>query len=176
MSTITTKKNNAFNTCLEILNQRNCNIVNDDINKLRIIAIKPNGNKIGVIFNNSSKFDTKSVKDTMIIMSEMKIKHSIVVYEDSITSAVKNSLNQLTDIKIELFSEEDLQYNITKHRLQPLFEKVPLKESEIFKKKYGTKFGTLKYDKPISRFYDYEKGDLIRITRKNNYITYRIVR
>ena len=46
-------------------------------------------------------------------------------------------------------------------------------------KKYGIKHGILRHDKPISRFYNYSKGDVIRIHRKENnsdYITYRIVR
>ena len=56
-----------------------------------------------------------------------------------------------------MFAEEDLQYNITKHRLQPTFERIEDKEAEEFKQKYGMKFGTLRLDRPIARFYDYKR-------------------
>jgi DNA-directed RNA polymerase subunit H (RpoH/RPB5) len=34
----------------------------------------------------------------------------------------------------------------------------------------------MRKDDPIVKFYDYQKGDLIKIIRKNGYITYRIVK
>ena len=50
------------------------------------------------------------------------------------------------------------------------------KELYDFKKNFGIKFGILRLDRPISRFYDYQKGDVIRITRNDGYINYRIVK
>jgi DNA-directed RNA polymerase subunit H (RpoH/RPB5) len=79
-------------------------------------------------------------------------------------------------MKIELFAEEDLQFNITKHRLQPKFEKLKDSEAVDFKKNFGIKFGILRLDRPIARFYNYQKGDVIRITRNDGYINYRIVK
>ena len=79
-------------------------------------------------------------------------------------------------MRVELFALEDLQYNITKHRLQPKFECLSDKDADDFKKKYGVKFGTLRLDRPIACFYDYKRGDVIRIIRSDGYISYRIVR
>ena len=109
-------------------------------------------------------------------MNELEVIHSLVIYRDSITPATKSTLSQTTDIIIELFAEEDLQYNITKHYLQPKFERLSDEEADEFKKKYGVKFGTLRLDRPISCFYNYQKGDIIRIIRKDGYISYRIVK
>ena len=160
-------KEKAKEICLEMLSQRGYTIVDTE----DIIAIKPNGKQVIVFFNEASSFDTKSMKEIFSIMSERGVDHSIVVYRDKVTPATKTE-----DMKIELFAEEDLQINITKHRLQPKFEKLNDEESNEFKKLYGLKFGVLRVDRPIARFYDYVRGDVIRITQSNGYINYRIVK
>lgn len=166
----------AYNTCLEMLSQREYEIVDQDPEMLRIIALKPDNTQMCVIFNTASKFDSKSLKEVISIMKELEINHSLVVYRESITPATKSTLSQSLDMTIELFAEEDLQYNITKHRLQPKFQRLPDSEAEDFKKKYGMKFGALRIDKPIARFYGYQRGDVIRIIRPCDYISYRIVK
>ena len=165
-------KDRAKEICLEMLIQRGYTIVDIE----NITALKPDGTQIIVFFNESPSFDTKSMKEIFSIMNETGIIHSIVVYKDKVTPATKSTLEQSDDMKIELFAEEDLQINITKHRLQPIFEKLKDDEAIEFKKTFGLKFGTLRIDRPISRFYDYERGDVIRITRPDGYINYRIVK
>lgn len=172
-------KERAFKICQEMLTQREYNIIDIDKENYVITAIKPDGKEMTVFFNSTPKFDTKSMKEIIQIMYTNNLDHSLIIYKDNITAATKSALNQTFDMELELFSLEDLQYNITKHRLQPKFEKLPDNEAEEFKKKYGIKHGILRHDKPISRFYNYSKGDVIRIHRKENnsdYITYRIVR
>jgi len=160
------------NTILEMLEQRGYTIVDTD----NIMAIKPDGTQIIVFFNESPSFDTKSMKEVLSVMNEAGVVHSIVVYKDKVTPATKSTLEQCDDMKIELFAEEDLQINITKHRLQPIFEKLKDEQAIEFKKTFGLKFGVLRVDRAISRFYDYSKGDVIRITRPDGYINYRIVK
>ena len=57
------------------------------------------------------------------------------------------------------------------------------KRSKKFKETYGIKFPTLLINDPISRFFNYKSGDIIKIIRckkikedSNYYITYRIVK
>jgi hypothetical protein len=157
---------------LEMLEQRGYTIVDTE----NIMALKPDGSQIIVFFNESPSFDTKSMKEVLSVMNEAGVVHSIVIYKDKVTPATKSTLEQCDDMKIELFAEEDMQINITKHRLQPIFEKLKDDEAIEFKKSFGLKFGTLKIDRPIARFYDYSKGDVIRITRYDGYINYRIVK
>jgi DNA-directed RNA polymerase subunit H (RpoH/RPB5) len=166
----------AYDICLEILEQREYNIIDKDKDELRIIALKSDGNQIIVLFNAAPKFDIKSLKETITMMNEIDVRHAIVVHREGVTSQTRSTLDQSKELYIELFLEEDLQYNITKHRLQPKFEKLDDSSAEDFKKKYGMKFGTLRLDKPISRFYDYQRGDVIRITRNDGYINFRIVK
>lgn len=165
----------AYEICLEMIIQREYSIIDKDSENMTITALKPNGEQMLVLFNSVPTFGASSLKETINSMYDMSIKHCLVVYDEKVTSNAKNTIVQLQDIYIELFSIEELQYNITKHRLQPKFEKLNENEAKEFKEKYGTKFGTLRIDKPISRFYDYQRGDVICITRGYN-VSYRIVR
>lgn len=164
----------AVQTCIEMLEQRKYKILENV--DTHIIAIKPTGNQVVVFFSDTPKFDTKGMKDIINTMNDMDINHSILIYKNDVTSATRNTLAKTEDKKIELFSEEDLQFNITKHRLQPIFERLTEEETIEFKKQFGLKCGILKIDKPISKFYNYDKGDIIRIIRQDGYIYYRIVK
>lgn len=163
----------AYSICSEMLVQRGYIIVEHEDNK--IIANKNDGEPFAAFFCESKKFNVEKLKEFMSYMNQINIKHSIIVYSGIITSYVNKIIETCNDIKIELFAEEDLQYNITKHRLQPIFEKIPDNEAEEFKKKWG-KFPVMKYEDPISKFYNYSRGDVIKITRKDGFVTYRIVR
>jgi DNA-directed RNA polymerase I, II, and III subunit RPABC1 len=113
------------------------------------------------------------------MIKKMDVWHCLIVYKDTVTPIAKKVVEESKDIIIELFNVEELQYNITKHYLVPKHEllfKKKSKECEQFKKKYSDKFPIILKSDPVSRFYGYEKGDIIKITRNNGYITYRIVR
>jgi DNA-directed RNA polymerase subunit H (RpoH/RPB5) len=167
-------RDKAHKTCLEMIHQREYTLIEDDEN--HIIALKPDGNHMVVLFHDAPKFDTKGMKDAVSMMNEMGVYHALIVYQDDVTPATKATLERSVERRFELFCEQDLQINITKHRLQPTFERLPDDEATKFRNEFGTKFGTLRLDKPISRFYDYQKGDVIRIARSDGYINYRIVK
>ena len=164
----------AYNTCLEMMEQRNYEIINKEEDQ--IVALKPDGNQIIVFLSDSLKFNVKNIQMYITIMDEMQIFHAIIVYKETITAFTKKAIEESLEMTFELFAVEDLQYNITKHILQPKFECLPTEESTKFKKQYGNRFPTLRRDDPISRFYGYNKGDVIKITRPNNYISYSIVK
>lgn len=164
----------AYQTCIEIFTQRGYEITSQD--EEQISAIKQNGEEIYAFLSEIPKFNTDRAQEYIGLMYELGIKHSLLVYKNSITSAAKKIEQNLPDMKIELFSLEELQYNITKHRLQPKFECLPKKEADDFKKKYGTRFAIMLKSDPISRFYGYQPGNVIKVTRKNGYVTFRIVR
>lgn len=176
IETVQEMTDKAFEICQEMINQRGYKCVSIDNDTYRISALKPDNNPILVMFHMDSKLDTKSVKDILEELSGMDIKHAIVVYKDSITAATKNIINIISTCYIEIFTEQDLQYNITKHILQPIYQRLPADEAMEFKDKYKEKISAILHDRPISRFYNYAKGDIIRVIRKHNYIDYRIVK
>ena len=164
----------AHKTCLEMIQQREYSIIEDAED--HIIALKPDNTQMVILFHDAPKFDTKGMKEAVNTMNELGVYHAIIIYHDDVTPATKATLERSVERRFELFAEEDLQINITIHRLQPKFERLADEEAIKFRKDFGTKFGTLRLDKPIARFYDYQRGDVIRITRKCGYINYRIVR
>ena len=85
-------------------------------------------------------------------------------------------MNTLPNITFELFSLDNLQYNITKHRYVRPHIKLTKSEQEEFRQKMGTDIPLLLKTDPICRFYNFEKGDIIKIIRKDNFISYRIVK
>ena len=166
----------AEQTCMEMLSQRGYTDISKEGDEY-FLALKPDGNQVALIFYDLAKFDTKGMKETISLMNEIEVNHIIVVYKEDVTPATKKTLlSHSEDRQFELFAEEDLQYNITNHRLQPKFERLSQNDTEQFIKNYGIKFGTLRIDRPISRFYNYKRGDVIRITRSCGYVNYRIVR
>lgn len=164
----------AYDTCLEMLEQRNYEILDPEDD--RITALKPDGTQVIVFLSDSTKFNVKNIQMYITIMDELQIFHTIIIYKDSITAFTKKAIEQSLEMTFELFAVEDLQYNITKHVLQPKFECLSTDEGTQFKKKFGTRFATIRKDDAISRFYGYNKGDVIKITRPNNYISYSIVK
>jgi DNA-directed RNA polymerase I, II, and III subunit RPABC1 len=169
-------------TCLEMLNQRGYIITENTDEKLigkrneSKVECKKKDEKICVILSNISKFNVDRVEECISFMNSINVKHSIVIYSDTATSTAKTMIEKLDDMKIELFGIDELQHNITKHKLCPEHIKLEQEEAEKFKKEYGLKFPTILKNDPISRFYGYQRGDVIKVIRKNGFITYRIVR
>ena len=166
----------ARQTCTEMFSQRGYEILEET--EEQIIAAKQDDTQVMAFFFKGDKFNVKNIQSYIGVMNELGIYHAIVIYENGVTSFTKKVVEQSSEMEFELFSKDDLQYNITKHILQPEFEKLDPEESEEFKKKYGLKFAVLRKDDPIVKFYNYKRGDVIRVTRgkKEKYITYRIVK
>ena len=164
----------AHKICVEMLNQRKYKIITDEDDK--IIATKPDGKNMIVFFSGTPKFNVKNMQIFITIMNDLDIFHAIIIYKDGITAFTKKAIDQSIEMEFELFTEEDLQYNITKHELQPEFNKITVTEAEQLKTNYGSKFPILRHDDPITRFYNFQKNDVIKIIRKSGYISYRIVK
>jgi len=166
----------ALTIAIEMIEQRgytNIDIQDND----RVTAQKPDGKSMIIFLSGLSKFNVKCMSEYISVTNEIGIKHLLIIYKDGVTSSTKKAIEQLQDdIYVELFAEENLQYNITKHRLQPVFQKLNDRENKEFKVKYGLKFPIMKKDDPIACFYDYKKGDIIRIIRKTGIIDYRVVK
>lgn len=165
----------ALRISIEMIEQRNYDII--DVQKDRVIAVKPDGKQMIVFLSSVPKFNVKCMSEYISVTNEIGIKHLLIIYKDGVTASTRKAIEQLQDdIYVELFAEENLQYNITKHRLQPVFQKLSESENKEFKLKYGLKFPIMKKEDPIACFYDYKKGDIIRIVRKTGNIDYRIVK
>jgi DNA-directed RNA polymerase I, II, and III subunit RPABC1 len=152
-----------YQVCISMFQGRHYTDIAEDDD--RITATKPCGNKACAFFLESS-FNNDRLKEYMSLMNQFAIQHCLVVVRDGITPHAKNAIKLLAEVTIEIFSEAELQYDITKHRLQPTkFERLSDEEAATFKNKFGIKGPTMLRTDPISRFYLYQKGDIVRIHR-----------
>ena len=167
----------AYEICLQIIKQRDYSILDRDDE--RILAQKPNDEPMCVFFATASKFNVESIQEYILMMNKMNLLHSIIVYKDNVTPVAKKIIDDAKEFKIELFHVDELQYNITTHYLVPKHEihcKKGTKECLKFKKTYSDNFPILLRNDPISRFFDYEKCDVIRITDSDGFVSFRIVK
>jgi DNA-directed RNA polymerase I, II, and III subunit RPABC1 len=169
----------ASKVCYEMFQQRLYNNIEhvDD----RIMALKNDGKNICVFLTLNLKLNTEITQQYMTIMKNLGVDHGILIYKDSITSSAKKIIDIFNesdiDSKIELFNVEELQYNITKHRLQPKkFEKLSEKEVTAFKKSYGSNYPIMLTSDKVARFFGFEKGSIIKVYYKNGYINYLFVK
>ena len=171
----------ALETVNDIIKQRGYSIKSDLEDK--IIGINEKGKEIVIFKNPIDKFNVDHIKQKVSILNTLNIKHCIVIYTISVTAIAKKLVESSIDVEFELFTQDELQYNITEHRLVPKHIKLSEEEAKIFKKEFGIKFSTILKTDPVCRFYNFQRGDVIKIIRKdytssNNipYITHRIVK
>ena len=168
---------NAINTAKEMIIQRGYNIVENLEDK--IIGENSHGENIVIFTQEVLKFNIERVKEYISLLNKLDIKKCIIIYSQSVTPMTKKLIGTIEDIEIEPFTQDELQYNITKHRLVPQHIRLPKDKAIEFKHVYGLKWPTILKSDPVSRFYNYKRGDIIKIIRNNNknkFVSYRIVK
>jgi len=154
------------------------NILTGDINKGKysLYALKPDGTPVVSFICEENKLNIQGIKDRLSILKNNNIRHCLIVYKNIITSSAKKILEVILDYEIELFSDMELQVNITKHSFQPKFELASEEEKDYLDEHYKNKLPVILTTDPISKYYNYKRGQYVRITRKNNNIIYRLVK
>ena len=167
----------VYQVCTEMFGQRGYNIIDKD--EEQILALKKDGKQVCAFISNTPKFNVEKIQEYISIMKQLDVSHAIIIYKDSATPVAKKIIEESNEIIIELFQEDELKYNVTKHYLVPKHELAYEKGSKgaiEFKKKYSNKFPILLQNDPVSRFYGFKNGDIIKVTRKSGNVIYRIVK
>ena len=179
------KNEKALETLREMITQRGYKIEdnekdNEDNQTYMICSRVNKKNERIVIFTNPiAKFNVDRVKEFVSVLNEIHISHCIVVYTDSVTSMAQKIIENTVEFQIELFTIGELQYNLTKHILVPKHICLNDEEAKEFRKKYGLRFPVILKTDPVCKFYNFKRGDVIKIVRNsdgNEYITHRIVK
>ena len=169
--------------CKEMVSQRGYKIISEKGDQM---IAKKNSKKILIIFYEDEKISINIVKECLILLKEMKINHIILVYKEKFTSCAKQAVklmgnieecDDLTKIIFEVFNINELQINITKHILVPKHELATEEEiNELLKTtKSLDKIPKIYTEDPMCKFYNFKVEDILRITRRNGFVTYRIV-
>ena len=150
---------------------------NFNINNLQLIVSKLNNpdDKIQVLFH-EKKIGIDILK---LIISEMNdITHTLLIVKHKITSFAKKEIIKLSSkYNFEIFLENEMLFNITKHRIVPKHILLDDNESKAIINCYGKKaFYLPKIFKTdaICKYYDGKVGDIFKIEREKN-IYYRVV-
>ncbi|CAD8119474.1 unnamed protein product [Paramecium sonneborni] len=92
-----------------------------------------------------------------------------------------DQVNSIQTYSFELFGEDDLVYDVTKHELVPQHIILNEKEKELLQRKYGlvdNQLPRILQSDPIAKFLGLHHGDVVKIIRKSEtaglYVTYRI--
>ena len=118
-------------------------------------TISSSGNRMIVIFSKYNKLNIDSIKYNLEIINKNKYNHAIIIYNDNITSSAKKIIKNLYNIYIETFAINELQFNITKHRLSRPHIKITGKEEKEIRKKYSDKLSFILKTDPQVRFYGF---------------------
>ena len=158
------------NVCKEMFEARK--YILEDEQLMFMKALKPDGTYVHLYLVESEKLNVHIIKYYYSILRASSIKHGIIIYQNVITSSVKKILaNNIHDIRIELFCVKELRFNITKHRLVPRHIHISTEgHTEL------ASYPVMKKTDPISRFYGFKQGNLIKIIRPSNEVYYRVVR
>ena len=136
-----------------------------------------NDDKQIVIFKNDlDKLNIDYIKEYIKILSDNKLKHAIIIYKNEITPSAKKVIQNLFQFTIEMFKVDELMFNLTKHRLYNKHIRLNDDDKKDFIKKYGVQIPVILVTDPVSRYFNFKKGDIIKIERKNDVVSYRIVR
>jgi DNA-directed RNA polymerase I, II, and III subunit RPABC1 len=164
----------SFEICTEMLQTRGYDIIDTDENK--ILGENDKEERILAIFPEEPKLNISTIKEIINLLKENEVNHGIIIYKENITSSAKKLIESIGDLELETFNKKELQYNLTKHQLVPLHERVNNDDAREIIKKFGTKLPIILKTDAVSRFYNFKQGELIKISRKDGMIVYRIVR
>merc|ERR1712176_937782 len=130
-----------------------------------------------------AKVGVKPIRILAEAMEEKDIGKAILVLKMPLTSFAKRAVVEASSkIRIDVFQETELIFNITHHTLVP--KHVPLTEAEKAQllNRYKMKLSQLpriQQSDPISRYFGLQKDQVVKIIRPSEtterYVTYRVV-
>lgn len=149
-------------------------VTQDEVNKDRVIVFFPESTKLG----------KQSFRDLVKKMTNLNLTHCIMVIKGGVSPAVNKLVTTLNvhKYRTELFFDEELVVNITKHKMVPKHVALTKQEKQDILDKYSVtdaQLPRIKQSDVVSRYYGFRRGQLIQITRDSDtagkYVTYRIV-
>lgn len=141
------------------------------------------GEHIMVYFVYDPKVSVKKIKSIKDIIDAGDYTCLVLVYKSVITAFAKQFIiSDVHDINVQVFSENELSFNITKHELVPKHEVLTTQQRNEIVRKYkaGLKhFPLMLSSDPVARYYGALPGTMMKITRKSptagEYVLYRVV-
>ena len=141
------------------------------------LIMKDKEDNIIIVFMNNDDLNISILKSYLEILETSNVKHAIIVYENKITPSSKKILASISHFyRIELFTFKEMSFDIQQHKYYFPHIKLNKEERQEIVEKFGVKIPTILETDPVIRFLGYRKGDIVKVIRKDNYISYRIVK
>lgn len=170
-------------TLYEMLTDRGYDRIEEDTYDSVVAYNTATEDRALVCFVYDHKVSVKRMKSIKDLIDAGEYTCLILVYKSAITAFAKQFI--VTDVKdliVQMFSESELSFNITKHELVPKHEILSEEQRKDTLRKYRA---TLKHfpmmlsSDPVARYYGALPGTMMKITRKSptagEYILYRVV-
>ena len=158
----------------EILQYRGYRLLDDHNHKLFIHKVT---NDKLIVFNCKDNLNIQLLKLYLNIIDEINYKHAIIIVTKKITPSSNKILDTVKKIyEIELFTEEEMSIDYTQYKYFYPHIKLCNQEKKELINKYGNRLPIILQKDIIIRYLNYKKGDIIKIIRDNDYITYKLVK
>ena len=143
----------------------------------------PTGSDIGTVhveFSGEPNVGIKHIKAFAQVLSEKNFQTGIYVTNAAPTSSALKIIPSLQPIVMEIFREDDLLVNISKHELVPKHILLSKEEKKSLLERYRlreTQLPRIRLDDPMAKYLGLKRGDVIKIIRKSEtagrYASYR---
>lgn len=139
----------------------------------KIICYFPEDNK---------KVGVKPIRLLAEKMDEKNITNAILIVQQPLTGFARTAISEAAPrMTIEVFHENELVVNVTKHELVPLHVPLNAEQKKTVLERYAVKENQLpriQLSDPVARYFGLKKGELVKIVRPSEtagrYITYRL--
>lgn len=140
--------------------------------------------KICVFFSDDAKLGVKIVRGFITRMLQENVDSGILVCQTKLSHYARSAVTEMSSVgskRLEVFLEDELLVNITKHERVPPHQVLTEAEKRALLKKYtvkDTQLPRILTSDPVARYYGLRRGQVVRIIRPSEtagtYITYRI--
>jgi DNA-directed RNA polymerase I, II, and III subunit RPABC1 len=139
------------------------------------LVYRKNNSLIKVFFCLHSKLNIDRIRAFIQELEQTNIFHTIIIYDNVITSSCKKILEHMVRFTFETFHIREMSFDITEHVYYNPHEKLTNDEIRQFKDDVKN-FPILLRTDPVCKYFAFQRGDIIRIRRKNGIIIYRIIK
>ena len=137
---------------------------------------------IHVEFSNEPNIGIKHIKNFAQLLSEKNYHTGVFVTQQAPTSAAVKIIPSILPTIMELFREEDLLVNISRHELVPKHIMLSAEEKRSLLERYRlkeTQLPRIRFDDPMAKYLGLRRGQVVKIIRKSEtagrYASYRWV-
>jgi len=136
---------------------------------------------IYVSFDSESAIGIKQLRNFATLLNDRHFYSGVFVTGSSITTTALKAAANLP-ITVEVFQEQDLLVNITKHELVPKHILLSPEEKKALLERYRlkeTQLPRIRVEDPVSKYLGLRRGQVVKIIRKSEtagrYASYRWV-